>query len=242
MIFQKKAILFIHGFSASYYENEYFLNSLQKHHELDVYTFTLPGHERPLMRKVKYEEWIERSEKEFLNLTKHYHQIYLVGHSMGGVIASYLASKYPDFAKRLILIAPAFEYGSFEQNKKDLKRFFSPKEKTERLGYDTFLSKLIQIPTKDFLEFTKLVKNYKSTIQKVTIPTLIIHGDEDNIVPFTASTYAYKNVKAKEKYITTLKGIRHQVFISDKKREVSEYIYLFTKFHFSFRKKYIKEI
>lgn len=241
-MFRKKAILFIHGFSARYYENEYFLNSLQKHHELDVYTFTLPGHETAIMRKVKYQSWIERSEEEFLNLTKHYSQIYVVGHSMGGVIASYLASKYPNQVKKLILIAPAFEYGSFEQNKKDMKELFKKDKKEKTAGYDTFFSKLFQVRARNFFEFTKLVKHYRGCIKDVKVPTLILQGDEDNIVPGTSSTYAYQSIQAKEKYLTKLKGLRHQVFISSKKEEISEYIYMFIKFHFSFHKKYKKEI
>lgn len=230
----RKAVLFIHGFSASYYENEYCINTLQRYPELDVYTFTMPGHETPIMRKVPYQSWVEKSEEVLLDLMKDYHTIYLIGHSMGGVIASFLASKYPKRVKKLVLIAPAFEYGSFEQNKADIQAFFERENRKGVVGYDTFLSKLRSVPPKQILEFTKLVKKYKSYIQKVKCPTLILQGNIDDIVPFSSSIYAYDSLKENRKYLTVLRDVRHQVFISDKKEEITNYIYQFLKWNQAF--------
>lgn len=230
----RKAVLFIHGFSAHYYENEYCINTLQRYKELDVYTFTMPGHETPIMRKVPYQSWIEKSETVFLDLLKDYHTIYLIGHSMGGVIASYLASKYPAKVKKLVLIAPAFQYGSFEQNKADIQAFFERENRKGVVGYDTFLSKLRSVPPKQIIEFTKLVKKYKKCIQKVHCPTLILQGNIDDVVPFSSSIYAYDSLKNTRKYLTVLRDVRHQVFISKKKEEITEYIYQFLKWNQAF--------
>lgn len=227
MIF-RKAVLFIHGFSASYYENEYFINTLQRYPELDVYTFTMPGHETPFMRKVPYQDWIDRSEEALVDLFKDYHTVYLIGHSMGGVIASYLASKYPDKVKRLILIAPAFEYGSFKQNKDDITKFFEREDRKGVAGYDTLFQKILCVPIKQIVEFAKLVKEYKPYVSQVKCPTLILQGNIDDVVPFSSSVYAFDEVKG-EKYLTVLRDVRHQVFISVKKEEITKYIYNFLK-------------
>ena len=235
MIF-RKAVLFIHGFSATYYENEYCINTLQKYPELDVYTFTMPGHETPIMRKVPYQSWIEKSEEVLLDLFKDYKTIYLLGHSMGGVIASYLASKYPKKVKKLVLVAPAFEYGSFEQNKDDIKKFFERENIKGLVGYDSFFAKIISVPIKQLLEFTKLVKEYKIYIEKVSCPTLILHGNIDNIVPFSSSVYAYDSLQKNRKYLTILRDVRHQVFITNKKEEITKYIYKFLKWDHLFEK------
>lgn len=227
-MFFRKAVLFIHGFSANYYENEYFINTLQRYPELDVYTFTLPGHETPVMRKVKYHSWIERSEEELKKLIDDYATIYLVGHSMGGVIASYLASKYPKKVKKLVLIAPAFEYGSFHQNKKDIQDFFERENRKGIVGYDTLFSKIMSVPITRILEFTKLVKKYKHCIGQVTCPVLLLQGNIDNVVPFSSSVYAYDQVRG-NKYFTVLRNVRHQVFITEKKEQITNYIYQFLR-------------
>ena len=57
------------------------------------------------------------SEMQIEKIIKHgYKEIYVIGHSMGGVIAAYLASKYKE-VKKLVLAAPAFQYFKFEGNK-----------------------------------------------------------------------------------------------------------------------------
>lgn len=234
MIF-RKAVLFIHGFSASYYENEYFINTLQRYPELDVYTFTMPGHETPFMRKVPYQEWIDRSEDALVDLFKDYHTVYLIGHSMGGVIASYLASKYQKKIKKLILIAPAFEYGSFQQNKDDITRFFDREGRKGIVGYDKLFQKILSVPVKQIIEFTKLVKEYKPYVAKVNCPTLVLQGNIDDVVPFSSSVYAYDELSG-DKYFTVLRDVRHQVFISAKKEEITRYIYSFLRSEHHFKR------
>ena len=93
MIF-RKAVLVIHGFAGGTYDQEELANYLELNRNFDVFQFTLPGHDRNLS-KVKHLEWMEASEKQIEWLiNRGYKSIYLIGHSMGGVIATYLASKY----------------------------------------------------------------------------------------------------------------------------------------------------
>lgn len=44
---------------------------------------------------------------EYVRTDPHVRNIYLVGHSQGGVVASMLAGLYPDVIKKLVLLAPA---------------------------------------------------------------------------------------------------------------------------------------
>ena len=95
MILFRKAVLIIHGFAGGTYDEEKLANFLERHAKLDVYSFTLPGHEKRTFKTVKYQEWIKESEDMLNRLINYgYKDIYLIGHSMGGVIATYLASKY----------------------------------------------------------------------------------------------------------------------------------------------------
>src|SRR5574344_1302069 len=110
----RKAVLIIHGFAGGPHDNE----SIQFYltmHGFDVFTFTLPGHDRILFNKVTKEDWIKSCEDHIELLIKNkYNSICVIGHSMGGVLASYLASKY-SVVKKLVLVAPAFKYLTFEE-------------------------------------------------------------------------------------------------------------------------------
>ena len=89
----KKAVLIIHGFAGGTYDEEYLANYLELK-GFDVYTFTLPGHDRMLFNKITKEDWIEsaRIHLEML-INNKYKQIYVIGHSMGGVCPFCLKEK-----------------------------------------------------------------------------------------------------------------------------------------------------
>jgi len=222
----RTAVLVIHGFCGSLWENENLVNYLQQYKKLDVYAYTLPDHEKDFLTKSDYRKWISATEKHVQNLLKKYSNVILIGHSMGGVIASYIATKYK--IKKLILVAPAFEYLNFEQNKADLLNK-NKKKKDNTSLYDEVVTKLIRYSPLVLNEFRKLVKEYKETIKNVKVPTLILHGDDDELVPFSSSEYAFNNINTKEKHLTLIKGRRHRVFLGDGNEIICEYVYKFIK-------------
>ncbi|MFC0299112.1 alpha/beta hydrolase [Geobacillus jurassicus] len=58
------------------------------------------------MWSVKYDQWIAAAEQAFLALHHRCSAVYVIGFSMGGVIAVYLAEKYP--VTKLVLLSAAF--------------------------------------------------------------------------------------------------------------------------------------
>ena len=122
------AVLFIHGFVGGNYDYANFPNELEVRKKFDVFTFTLPGHDKIIVKNVKFEEWISSAEEQINFLLAHnYHTIYVIGHSMGGVIATHLASKYKEI-KKLVLVAPAFRYFYFKDGTINIKNhcFYMP--------------------------------------------------------------------------------------------------------------------
>lgn len=106
----RKAILLIHGFSGGNYDYGDLSNDLQLFWDFDVFTFTLPGHDKLIIKKVTKDDWIKSAEDQIEKIISHgYNKIYVIEYSMGGIIACHLASKYPE-VKKLILAAPAFKY------------------------------------------------------------------------------------------------------------------------------------
>lgn len=228
-MFFKKAVLIIHGFTGGTVDNELLAAYLEYNSNLDVYAFTLPGHDKPYIKGAKYNDWIISTEEKVEYLIKKYKKIYIVGHSMGGVIATHIASKYKQ-VKKLILVAPAFDYKSFDQNKKDILNLKNIIKNTDNFSaYEVILSKLLLVPIPTIAQFVKLVKKYKEKIKEINIKTLILHGEIDEVVPLKSSYYAYDNVKTNKKYLTIIKNVRHAVFKSNRSDEISNYILKFIK-------------
>lgn len=232
MCFRKKAILFIHGFVGGNYDFDNFPNELQLYKKYDVFTYTLPAHQRVVVKDVKYTEWLDESEKqiEFL-INNGYKEIYLVGHSMGGVIAAYLASTYPQ-VKKLVLAAPAFRYFYFKDGKVDLKNLNESIKNLPTIFKGTsteeIMSRLLKTPIFTAIEFTKLVNNCQDCVSNITCPTLTIHGLNDFIVPSESTDYVYNSIKSKTNILMNIDKLNHECFTTSKgkivKKEITNFL------------------
>lgn len=226
----RKAILIIHGFAGGVYDQEILNHELELVWNYDVYTFTLPGHEGITDKNIKYQEWVEKAEYELNYLIDNgYKDIYVIGHSMGGVIAGYLASKYKQ-VKKLVLVAPAFRHYGFEDGTFSLKNAVVKGNKIiDQYGFKMVANRFFKLPTAYVTEFRKLVKANQETCKDIHIPTLIFRGTEDEIVPEDAINLIYEQLDTKYKKIIHLEGITHDVFRENLKYQATEMIKDFLK-------------
>lgn len=223
----RKAILMIHGFAGGVYDYEVLDHYLELNPLFDVYSFTLPGHGVSTKIKSKYTEWILKSEEEIDYLINNgYRTIYVIGHSMGGVIATYLATKYKEI-KKLVLVAPAFKY-FYQKDDSLLDILKKGNVLLKDYGYETVVSRFTKTSINSVKEFMSLVKNYYDTPKYIHIPTLIIQGLDDKIVPIESSKYVYNNLKGK-KWLVYVKDTNHDVFKSRCVDEINRLIEEFLK-------------
>lgn len=228
MCFRKKAILMIHGFVGGSYDFGNFHNELQLYRKFDVFTFTLPAHDKFIVKDVEYKEWINESKKqlEFL-INNGYKEIYLIGHSMGGVIAAYLASHYPQ-VKKLVLAAPAFRYFYFKDGKVDIRSFNETIKNIPEIfkGTDNekVVSRILKTPITTTIEFTKLVNYCQHCVNHIECPTLTIHGNDDLIVPSESTDYVYNSIKSKTNILINMKKMNHECFTIKTSKELKEII------------------
>ena len=221
-----KTVLFIHGFSAKNEDNIYFINYL-KEKRINVNTFVLPGHSEKGVEQSTCKEWLDASEKELKKLISKNKRVILIGHSMGGAIATILASRYK--IEKLILIAPAFSLGSFNQNINDFKNLIMGKNDKELgTGFEGVLTKTLTVSKRNIKEVKKISLLAKERIKDVTCPLLLLHGTIDNVVSIKSSIESFSKFNCKKTF-TLLTNVRHQVFKSCKKYEISNYIYSFIK-------------
>ncbi|WP_445253242.1 YqiA/YcfP family alpha/beta fold hydrolase [Nostoc sp. 106C] len=106
----------------------------------------------------------------------------LIGSSLGGLTAAHLGQKYPQ-VQRLVLLAPAFGFLSHWlpklgeeqvrrwQHEKYLKVYHYGEGRELSLSYD----------------FVTDAGQYQEDLLQRPIPTLILHGTKDEVIPITAS-------------------------------------------------------
>ena len=108
---------------------------------------------------------------------------HVIGHSMGGHIASYLAAQYPERVNKLVLVAASGLVRS------DLIRmalrlpvagYYSPIDFLPTLAVDAFRAGPLNLilSTLDILG-----SDTTETLKQVKSPTLLIFGERDNLVP-----------------------------------------------------------
>lgn len=238
----KKAVLIVHGFVGSLYDNEYLMNYLEFDHKFDVFAYTLPGH-HPCYdyQKVNYQTWIDflnQRIQELINMG--YKSVYLIGHSMGGVLIGLTSFNYKE-VKKVVFINAAYNYLNFKQNKIDILTNKDYKD------YVEVFDRVFHTSIPFFLEFVKLVKNNYELLNKVNCEALIIQSDTDQVVPYENGKIIYEKISSKTKYLTYLKDGRHAVFEGNelelaRKKEVAEYIRLFLRGGYTWHKTWKEKI
>src|SRR5699024_12347508 len=79
----------------------------------------LDGHGEELdLEEASYETWLDETEQALIDLKANCDKLYVVGFSMGGMIAAYLAANYD--VDKLVLLSRSEEHTSELQSRFDL--------------------------------------------------------------------------------------------------------------------------
>lgn len=227
MINFRKAVLIIHGFAGGTYDEESLFFHLQPDLRFDVYNFTLPGHSTNLSNKIVYTDWIKAVDEKISILRKiGYSNIYLIGHSMGGVLAAHAAIKNPE-VKKVVLVAPAFRYLSMEGDLRD-KLLKSGPDIIKTYEAKEVLSRMLKVSVNQTREFIKFIDFSQNIPDLLTVPTLIIQGEDDQVVPKESSKKLYEDLGC-QKWLVNVSGVNHDVFSGIKSDLINKEISLFLK-------------
>lgn len=224
--------LLIHGFTSTPAELKELGEKLIAQ-GFSVLGVKLKGHGTTLedFEKSKYTHWIDSVEKAYNKLKDFCSKIYVIGHSMGGVLTLNLAENYS--ADKLVLLAPAL----VTKDKKAifvpiLKHFMKytewapverPKEETKYLlGYS-------KIPLTCIHELNKLQKITKTSLDKINTPLLIIHAKKDNAIDEKGIEIIEKSVSSKEIKKVYLSKCGHNITIECEKEIVFKEVLDFLK-------------
>ncbi|MDD5792358.1 MAG: alpha/beta fold hydrolase [Erysipelotrichaceae bacterium] len=153
--------------------------------------------------------WVSRAEEKIIECKNRKREIVLIGFSMGGVIASYLASKFN--IKRLILLAPAFEY----LNLTTVKGQFKPKKS------DPNDDRFIPLPSTYYGPFMDVVNNCKESISSVKCPVLFIHCMGDEMIPYSLSLKNFEKVPHDDKNCVILAKGQHRILDDEGVKDIA---------------------
>ncbi len=226
----KQIVLFIHGFVGHPFEfdkfNEY-LTSLG----YNTHRFLLSGHDYNGLNKCKYTDWINDCIYNLKLLVEQgYNEIIVIGHSMGGILATIIANKFPEYVKKIILLDIALEY--LVMNNDKLEIIPSLKKSLEIIKDISKMEDSKRVKTVSLYsvnEFQKLNKKYKKEIYKVKCPILMIHGENDTLVPIDKIKIVYKYLLNKNKSFFEVKDGTHWFLHYDLGNDLKETIYNFIK-------------
>lgn len=213
----KRGVLILHGFSGGPYEIEPFETFLKERTNWEIVAPTFCGHGDELsIYGYKAEHWLMDAEIAYRQLAKKADEIIVVGFSMGGVIAMYLAKRYP--VKKLVLLSAAVKYMSPAQLMQDLRMLareavhghLRDNELFRRYEY-----KLKNVPLSSAVEFTRIVKKVEPYIGHLNVPTFIVQGEKDGVVPSMTAQFIYDQLKVNEKYVYLSVNGKHHICFSD---------------------------
>ncbi len=149
-----------------------------------------------------YKAWIARCESKMREVMSQKRDVILIGFSMGGVIASYLASIYR--VKKLFLFAPAFQY-------LDVGKIAQYGIQTVKKIYANDMEMKMKPSIKQTSCFQDIVRMYKDSIDMVDCPVYLFHGTADEVIPVDSSKNAYKRVSHPDKLLLFIEDGKHRM-------------------------------
>ena len=126
----------------------------------------------------------------------------LVGHSLGGAIAAWVAATQPDTISGIVIAA-----GSLDPSQERIHPL-------QRLGASwpirTSLPRSVRNANRELIALKTELKNLHPLLRKIRVPVMILHGTEDDLVPYQNVEYMQRNLTGTEKVtLKRLEGFNH---------------------------------
>ncbi|AYC30371.1 alpha/beta hydrolase [Paenisporosarcina cavernae] len=210
-------VLCIHGFTGGPYEVLPFAHYLREKTDWTIAVPTLPGHGSTLqLKNWNAENWLMEAETAYRNLSRDVDRVIVVGFSMGGLIALYLAMRYP--VHKLVLLSAAAKYISPAQMAQDMKEVakdvFHGKVRESSL-LKQYRYKWANTPLRATMQFLRVAKLVRPYYAQINPPVCIVQGKLDGIVPFTSAHYLFEQLGSTEKKLIFSETGKHHICYSD---------------------------
>ncbi|HPO15521.1 MAG TPA: alpha/beta fold hydrolase [Candidatus Hydrogenedentes bacterium] len=237
------AILFVHGFSGTG-NNYHDLPDRVADTGWRTRVMLLPGHGTSpfTFETTTADELLSAVIQELRAMRDRYEKLVLVGHSMGGALATLAASQMP--LDGLILAAPYYNVTfkwyyvlTAEQWAKMLSPLIrwihAPAENqpVNRREVRTQILSYPWIPTRAFLTAMSLAERARQleTLHRIYCPTLLIHSTKDNVTSPETAAKAFAEIPSANKRAIWIEHSDHIIFWDYDREQVAEETLAFLK-------------
>ncbi len=241
-------LLMIHGFGGAYTNFSKLANIMKNDYR--VIRIDLPGFGLSDFPEVTPNENYLQGYRDYLSFildTLHLDSVYVIGNSMGGAMTWVLAVDHPDRVKKIVLLNSAGYDSEEVAGKLAMFKFKSVRGVFEK-GMPMFLSwqGIRKAYYKDEqIEDSMVIRNNKFTnregnirhmlnlalssqfpdtalIQQVTVPTLIVWGKEDEIIPVEHAERFHRDIKGSQLVVLDQCGHCPMMEEPEKTKELAE--------------------
>lgn len=156
--------------------------------------------------------------------------VYVLGHSMGGAVALTTALRLQHQLRGLVLSAPALAVDRAVPRAQELfvraLSMIAPntgalnippsavsRDSSVVMSYESDpLVHHAAVPARTVVELLDAMAGFPSRVRDLRLPTLILHGTADKLVPLTATRPLYQAIGANHRTLKLYDGLFHEVF------------------------------
>jgi alpha-beta hydrolase superfamily lysophospholipase len=164
-------------------------------------------------------------------------QVFLLGHSMGGAIALEYAIAHQERLKGLALSGPLAALEAASPAERFAAKLLSAV--VPRLGLIAVDASLVsrdpavveayktdplvhhgKLPARTIAELASAVESFPDSVGAIIVPTLIMYGTADQLVPPKASVMLEERIGASELTVKPYQGLYHEIFNEPEQQQV----------------------
>ena len=196
-------------------------NHLSCVHNHTVLGIRLTGHATRMkdLNRTRWRDWVASVEDGIHLLRGMTDQLYLLGHSMGGVLALYAAAHY-QVDGVITMATPYHLRGGWRLNNAEFLSVFIPtvpkgSPEWERQHATSEEASYVRYPARAIAELRDLAAAMRKALPSVTAPALMMHSKEDRSAPFRSMEQIYNHVGSQHKEKLVIETGGHMITLNE---------------------------
>lgn len=227
------ACLLLHGFAGSPAEVRPLIEHLSAQ-GITVSAPVLPGHgtSPEELRQTRSRYWVRAAETELAALAERFGKVHVVGFSMGGLIALYLAAHH-EVASVSALAAP-IRLNDWRQILVPLGKYLIPYYESKIRNPEIAAqleNNYERMPTQAIHSLLRLARRVRRDLPRITAPVQALQGDRDKWIAPDSSQYIMEQISSREKRMEVLPGRNHFVALERGRDEVCDKVLSWIEAH-----------
>jgi len=225
--------LLVHGFTGTP-QNVRPLADYLARRGLAVSAPRMPGHGTTVadLDQTGPQDWLGAAEQALTELKERCSTVFVAGISMGGTLALELARRHPELAGVVVMAAPVQAMEALQPLVDDPDRpvtvpapWATVGVLTEDVGVGGIA--YLEMPLGALERGMGLMSQVREGLGDVTVPTLLIYGDADQVVDKANGPFVLEGIKAIDKRLLALPDSSHEVTLDVDRERVMVEVYDF---------------